>query len=88
MAAEPYIAEFGFIKTKINKLELADALLQLKKIANGKGETASKANQLIGNLLYNTSILGYLKKYLLWILIILMVENIILEVTTRKHKKS
>lgn len=62
MAAEPYIAEFGFIKPKMNKLELADALLQLKKIANGKGETASKANQLIGNLLYNTSVLGYFRE--------------------------
>ncbi|WP_089745168.1 hypothetical protein [Chryseobacterium taihuense] len=58
MKAEDYSA-FTFIKSKMNKLELADALIQLKKIGNGKDLKASKANQLIGNVLYNTSILGY-----------------------------
>lgn len=58
MRAEDY-SVFPFIKTKMNKLELADALTQLKKIGTGKDSKASKANQLIGNVLYNTSILGY-----------------------------
>ncbi|MBB4806521.1 hypothetical protein HNP38_001817 [Chryseobacterium defluvii] len=58
MAAEDY-SQFPFIKSSMNKLEIADALIQLKKLAGGKDEKAAKANQLIGNLLYNTSILGY-----------------------------
>lgn len=53
------LSKFNFIKDKMNKLELAEAVLQLQKIGNGKDVLASKANQLIGNLLYNTSILGY-----------------------------
>lgn len=58
MEPEDY-SQFPFIKSDMNKLELADALIQLKKIAQGKDGKAAKANQLIGNLLYNTSILGY-----------------------------
>ncbi|WP_312511046.1 hypothetical protein [Chryseobacterium culicis] len=61
MKAENY-ADFPFIKTSMNKLELADALIQLKKIGTGTGEKAAKANQLVGNLLYNTSILGYYRQ--------------------------
>jgi len=62
MEAESFTGEFAFIKNTMNKLELADAILQLKKTAGGKGETAAKANQLIGNLLYNTSVLGYFRE--------------------------
>lgn len=61
MKAENY-ADFPFIKNTMNKLELTDVLIQLKKIGNGKDEKAAKANQLIGNLLYNTSILGYYRQ--------------------------
>ncbi|MDO5616466.1 MAG: hypothetical protein Q4G16_09760, partial [Cruoricaptor ignavus] len=50
---------FPFIKNKMNKLELSDALIQLQKIANSKNANAAKANQIIGNFLYNTSIIGY-----------------------------
>lgn len=51
---------FDFIKNNMNKLELADALVKLNKIAAGKdASAAANANQLIGNLLYNTSSLGY-----------------------------
>jgi hypothetical protein len=46
----------------MNKIELADVLLQLQKIGAGKDEKAIKANQLIGNLLYNTSVLGYYRE--------------------------
>lgn len=58
MKSEGY-TDFPFIKNNMNKLELTDVLIQLKKIGNGKDEKAARANQLIGNLLYNTSILGY-----------------------------
>ncbi|HEX7869564.1 MAG TPA: hypothetical protein VF455_05555 [Chryseobacterium sp.] len=61
MKAEDY-TQFPFIKTKMNKLELADALVQLKKIGTGKDAKAVQANQLIGNVLYNTSILGYYRQ--------------------------
>ncbi|ROI02091.1 hypothetical protein EGI16_14480 [Chryseobacterium sp. G0240] len=61
MQAENY-SDFPFIKNSMNKLELADVLIQLKKIGNGNDEKAAKANQLIGNLLYNTSILGYYRE--------------------------
>lgn len=62
MKAESFVGEFPFIKNVMNKEELADALLQLKKIGDGKGETSAKANQLIGNVLYNTSVLGYYRE--------------------------
>lgn len=61
MKAENY-TDFPFIKNNMNKLELADVLIQLKKIGTGNNEKAAKANQLIGNLLYNTSILGYYRQ--------------------------
>ena len=61
MTAENY-SEFPFIKPMMNKLELSEALIQLKKIGNGKDEKAAEANQLIGNLLYNTSVLGYYRE--------------------------
>lgn len=61
MKAENY-TDFPFIKDNMNKLTLCDALIQLKKIGNGNDEKAAKANQLIGNLLYNTSVLGYYRQ--------------------------
>jgi hypothetical protein len=61
MQKEDYTA-FPFIKPVMNKFQLSDVLLQLKQIGNGKDERAAKANQLIGNLLYNTSILGYYRQ--------------------------
>lgn len=54
--------EFPFIKSKMNKLGLADAVIQLEKIGNEKNNKSAKANQLIGNLLYNTSVLGYFRQ--------------------------
>ncbi len=61
MKAEDY-SLFPFIKPNMNKLELANALVQLKQIGNGKDEKSAKANQLIGNVLYNTSVLGYFRQ--------------------------
>ena len=53
---------FPFIKQKMNKLELAQALIQLEEIGKEKSVKGAKANQLIGNLLYNTSVLGYFRE--------------------------
>lgn len=61
MEKEDYSA-FPFIRPVMSKFELSDALLQLKKTGSGNDEKAAKANQLIGNLLYNTSILGYYRQ--------------------------
>lgn len=61
MKADDY-SQFPFIKKQMNKMDLADAVIQLKAIGSGKDEKAAKANQLIGNLLYNTSILGYYRQ--------------------------
>lgn len=61
MESENY-TDFPFIKANMNKLELTNVLIQLKKIGNGNDEKAARANQLIGNLLYNTSILGYYRQ--------------------------
>lgn len=62
MAAEPFINRFPFIKPEMNKAELAEAANRLAEIGNGVGQQASDANQLLGNLLYNTSILGYFRQ--------------------------
>lgn len=61
MRAEDYSA-FPYIKPMMSKLELSEALIQLKKTGNGKDQKAAEANQLIGNLLYNTSVLGYYRE--------------------------
>jgi hypothetical protein len=61
MEKEDY-SQFPFITPNMNKLQLADALVQLKKIGNGRDDKSATANQLIGNLLYNTSILGYYRQ--------------------------
>ncbi|RNA60691.1 hypothetical protein D1631_01445 [Chryseobacterium nematophagum] len=61
MEKEDY-TQFPMIKPTMNKLEIANALIELKKLGSGKDEKGSKANQLIGNLLYNTSILGYYRE--------------------------
>lgn len=56
------LTSFPFIKNDMNKLDLAEAVIQLKKIGMGNDEKATQANQLIGNLLYNTSVLGYFRE--------------------------
>lgn len=55
------LSVFPFITQKMNKLELSNALIELEKIGKGTSELAVKANQLIGNVLYNTSVLGYFR---------------------------
>ena len=57
------VSAFPFIKNKMNKAELANALIQLRSIGKNKNhQHAAFANQLIGNVLYNTSILGYFRE--------------------------
>ncbi|QIG89608.1 hypothetical protein G6R40_07980 [Chryseobacterium sp. POL2] len=62
MKAENYISEFPMIKSNMNKLELATTLVELQKLGSANGQKAANANQLIGNMLYNTSILGYFRQ--------------------------
>lgn len=62
MIPEPFVNDFTFIKDNMNKIELCNIALELQKIASGKDGKASQANQLLGNLLYNTSILGYFRE--------------------------
>lgn len=57
---------FDFIKNVLNKQELVEALIQLKKIANGKDELAAKANFILGNFYYNTSLWGYYRNILFY----------------------
>ena len=57
--AKANTADFPFIKRNMNKAELAQALVELKKIGAGSDDKAKAANTLIGNLMYNTSLLGY-----------------------------
>ena len=59
MQAESFVNQFPMVKANMNKLEMANALVELAKIGNGTDEKAAQANQLIGNVLYNTSKLGY-----------------------------
>ena len=56
-----HLKDFPFLKDKMNKLELAQALQALEKIGKGKDSKAMKANELIGNVLFNTSKLGYFR---------------------------
>lgn len=62
MKAEIFVSQFPIIKSTMNKLELATAAFELQKMGNQKNELGAKANQLLGNLLYNTSILGYFRQ--------------------------
>lgn len=59
MKEEPSVSKFVFIKPLMNKYELADALLQLQQ------DGSADAIQLIGNMLYNTSSLGYFREVLM-----------------------
>ncbi|SKB93702.1 hypothetical protein SAMN05660477_01923 [Soonwooa buanensis] len=62
MKAEPFAKDFPMIAADMNKLELANAAIELQKIGTGKDLKAAEANQLLGNMLYNSSILGYYRE--------------------------
>ena len=61
---DDYISEFPFIHDNMTELEVTEALLQLEKIGNKKGDEAAKANYLIANFFYNVSVTGYYRHYL------------------------
>ena len=54
---------FDFIRKSLNKQQLVEAMIQLKKMAAGKDEQAAKANFLLGNFYYNTSHWGYYRNF-------------------------
>lgn len=62
--AKPYINEFKFIPTILNKLQLTDALIQLVELGKKNNEQAVKANYLLANFYYNTTSLGYYRELL------------------------
>ncbi len=59
-----YISEFPFIHDDMTELEVTDALIQLQRIGDKKGDEAAKANYLIANFFYNVSVTGYYRHYL------------------------
>jgi len=61
---DDYINEFPFIHDDMNELEVTEALIQLQKIGEKKGDEAAKANYLIANFFYNVSRTGYFRQYL------------------------
>jgi len=61
---DDYISEFPFIHDDMNEKDVAEALIQLQKIGEKKGDEAAKANYLIANFFYNVSKTGYFRQYL------------------------
>ncbi|MBO6024660.1 MAG: hypothetical protein J6P83_07400 [Bacteroidales bacterium] len=61
---DDYISEFPFIHDDMTEADVADALMQLQKIGDKKGDEAAKANYLIANFYYNVSVTGYYRHYL------------------------
>ena len=59
-----YVNEFPFIRDNMTELDVTDALMQLQKIGDKKGDEAAKANYLIANFFYNVSVTGYYRHYL------------------------
>ncbi|SFW24688.1 hypothetical protein SAMN02927921_00676 [Sinomicrobium oceani] len=59
-----YLDEFPFVKSSMNKKELSDAIIRLQKTGEGNGEKAAKANYLLGNFYFNTSLIGYYRQML------------------------
>lgn len=54
---------FDFIDNSLNKQQLVETIIQLKKIALNKDEQAAKANYLLGNFYYNTSHWGFYRNF-------------------------
>jgi hypothetical protein len=51
--------QFSFIKEKMNKLQLVEAIIKLQELSIQKGEIAAKANYLLANYYFNTTNAGY-----------------------------
>jgi len=65
MTDEVYkMPEFKFIISKMNKQQLVESLIKLKKIAEEKSEAGARANYLLGNYYYNTSSWGFYRNIL------------------------
>lgn len=62
--AKPYVNEFNFIPTHMNKLELTNVLIELTNLAHRKDDKGVKANYLLMNYYYNTTSLGYYRELL------------------------
>ena len=56
-----YLNEFPYIKKEMNEKQLIDALVKLKQEAD---KDNAKANYLLGNFFYNTSLTGYYRNFL------------------------
>lgn len=59
-----YLSDFQFVLDTMTYCDLAETLLQLKKIADAKTGLAAKANYLLGNFFYNVSESGYFRHVL------------------------
>ena len=64
MMRSDYLNEFSFLHDDMTELEVTEALIQLQKIGDKKGDEAAKANYLIANFFYNVSRTGYFRQYL------------------------
>ena len=61
---DDYIGDFPFLRDNMSELEVTDALMQLQKLGDKKGDEAAKANYLLANFFYNVSRTGYYRHYL------------------------
>lgn len=59
-----YIDYFPFIHDNMSELDVTNALIQLQKLGDKKGDEAAMANYLIANFFYNASRTGYFRHYL------------------------
>lgn len=59
-----YLEEFPYLRPSMNERELVDILIKLENDAAGNSLKAAKANYLLGNFFYNTSVTGYYRNYL------------------------
>jgi len=53
--------DFSFIPDVLNKLQLTEILIKLKKMSAENNELSAKANYLLGNYYYNISAFGYFR---------------------------
>ncbi|MCC6571691.1 MAG: hypothetical protein IT274_08720 [Chitinophagales bacterium] len=58
--------EFKFIPAIMNKQQLAECLIALKKMAKETTESGARAGYLLGNYYYNTSVNGYYRNILFY----------------------
>ena len=59
-----YADDFPAVKSRMNKKELTEVLIQLQNTAKKDDELAAKANYLLGNFFYNTTSTGYYRHIL------------------------